>query len=327
MRRIGGFALLLALAGWTWACGGGGDDKTEVGPDVTETTDTTTGDTATEATAGACSKCEGMVGWGFRINALTVTEPKDDTITADEALRDFLNGMWQRDIQNDVLNIMFEITAYDPQAGTMSFKAGPGEKTLDGKYHMLCGYDVEFQLAFNPQGKGQCVFETSENTGLNFHAGPLDEPINCAPGVTDYPNAIPIIDLFAEGQLATDCQAMTGQILSAYLKGFITKANADIICYCGQYDPELKDYTCERAPQPGHERYCWDKCGSDYGSFGTTVDLFFQKVEGKGVVKNAEGVDGYSIAGFFTAERVPTYDAACCNTALCDVSVQPSPRV
>jgi len=315
MRTSLGIALLVVLAGGLWACGGGSKDKTDVAPD---TTVTETGDTAAEATTGSCDKCEGMVGWGFRINSLTVTEPKDDTITADEALRDFLNDMWQRDIQNDVLNILFEITAYEPAAGTMVFKAGPGEKTLDGKYHMLCGYDAEFQLVFNPGNKGQCAFETSSDTNLNFHAGPLDEPINCAPEVVDYPNAIPIIDLFAEGKLATDCQALTGQILQAYLKGFISKANADMICYCAHYDPLKKEYACEREPQPGHERYCWDRCGSDYASFGGAVDIFFKDVPGKGIVTNAEDVDGYSIAGFFTAERVPTYDQKCCNTAICD---------
>lgn len=283
------------------ACGGSESEKDT----ATGGTDTGGSGSDTAAPAG-CDQCADMVGWAFRITSLFVTEPEDPDSETDHKVREFLNELWERDIDNEVLNILFEVKEYDPVAGKLVVRAGPAWKHDDGKFHMLCGYDSDFTLPMDG-----CGFE-AEGLELNFHTGPLDAPVICAPDL-ELSNSIPLRAMSVKAELETDCAASDGGITGGYLSGWIPAAAADQICSCNIYDDVTKSYSCDEPPDPSEDKYCGKNCGTlGYTNFGWVVTTMAQIPP-----QDNAGVPSYRLAGYFSAHKVESYDPQCCTTQDC----------
>lgn len=304
MKGFSKAALLAVVLVVALACGSEDTKKDDTGP----ATDGTTTDTPAETVATSCGDCGGLEGTALRFSSLFVTEPADPDSTTDHAIRTFLNEMWTRDMDNEILNILFVIKAYDSETGNLEVEVGPAWKFGDGNFHFICGYTDTYELTTSP---GECDYTNEDKPGtLSFHTGPKDDPVICAPDVTPS-NAIPIMGLITDATLQTDCDAKTASIEGAYLQGWIKEEAADMICSCNGYDPETKTYTCDSEPQPGHANYCFENCGGGYALFGPIVKTIAQV---KPVPNPYDQEPSFRIAGYYSATTIPNFGATCCET-------------
>jgi len=261
---------------------------------------------------GECSKfCspdyDTFMGRTFRLTRLEIDEPYE--------FAELLNPMWGTDILNNVLNVLFVVTAFeegtDAAFNTLEFKVGPGwhspklplaleppeggesADSVDSYCH-LEGMTVEMKA-----GKfagHQCTFKTTEATALYFHTGPKDSPFVCAPDLVPA-NAIPIKNLKARMGFNEDATAMT----DGWLEGCITIEDANRICMC------LVSGMCPYEPknEGGYAEddltgYCKDKCGANWLSFGESVGAF-------GLTPSCltpDGSKGYRLQGFIDGVEV-----------------------
>jgi len=311
MRRFQVLVLVCSFGLLALACGGGSSEKdTATGPDThTGTdvaadtgTDTPTGDTASLS----CPACPGLVGKALRFSSLYVTEPNSPDSTTDEAILDFLNEIWGRDVGLELLNILFVIREYDPAAGKLTAEVGPAWKFTDGNFHFIKGYSNIYTTVFDP---ATCGYDNAAAPGqLNFHTGPKDKPIICAPDVP-LTNSIPMSGLVTNGVLNVDCDAGTASIEGAYLQGWIAEAAADGICSCGTFDEGSKSYTCPSTLNPSGN-FCFQHCGSGYQLFGMIVKQI-AKVQPQ---DDGHGVPSFRLAGFYSTVTVPNFSDIACET-------------
>jgi hypothetical protein len=303
MKGFSKAALLALVLMVALAC-----DSAEKKADDTGTVDDgSTEETSPEVIAAGCDDCGGaLVGKAMRFSSLFVTEPADPNSTTDGAIRDFLNGMWTRDMENEILNILFVIKAYDMATGSLTVEVGPAWRFPDGDFHFICGYSDTYELKTEP---GSCDFTNEAAPGkLNFHTGPKNDPVLCAPDVAPT-NSIPISDLITEATLQTDCDASTVSIEGATLSGWILETDADMICSCNNYDPDTKTYTCDSTPDPDHDNYCFKNCGSGYSLFGPIMKIIAQVAP----KPNPQGLPSFKIAGFYAADTIANFNSTCCD--------------
>lgn len=303
MRLATRTVLLVAFVGLALACGGGGSSETDTKP-----ADDTAADVAAETAAGSCDKCENIVGLAMRFTSLYVTEPNSEESTTDEAILDFLNEIWTRDVGLELLNILFVIKEFDPAAGKLTAEVGPAWKFPDGNFHFIKGYSNIYTTVFDP---ATCKYTNEALPGeLNFHTGPKDEPIICAPDVPKT-NSIPMSGLITNGELRTDCAAGTASITGAYLQGWISEAAADSICSCGQFDQGTTSYTCDPTLTPGHDNYCFANCGKGFQLFG----LIVKKVGKVDPQPDPQGVPSFRLAGNYSTQTIANFSPIACETA------------
>ena len=243
----------------------------------------------------------------YRMTRMEIDEP--------DKFAFLLNPIWETDIRNNTLNVLFfvdEITV-NPM-GSIShllFTAGPGWREpymplaleppeggasadVVDSYCMLDGLFAEVEG--KPYHGYQCTFKSIRDSNLNFHSGPKDAPLVCAPENVPA-NIIPIKNLKMRMSFNEDCTA----IHEGYMEGCITIEDAKRICMC------LSTGACPIDPpnQGGHDEddlvaYCHDKCGSKWISFGKSVEAF-------GLLPScitSEGEQGYRLQGFFDAVSI-----------------------
>ena len=243
----------------------------------------------------------------FRVTRLEIDEP--------DAFAQILNLMWETDIQNNILNVLFVVD--DVVQGTaaafnrISISGGPGwrdpkmpyilepaagepSSSMVESYCLLEGLSVPMEL--RPYHGYQCQFKSAAPSSLYFHSGPKDAPLICAPA-NEPPNNIPISDLKIRASYNRDCTA----IQEGFLEGCITVDAADRICMC------LGAGACPWTPVPDAEftaddltGYCKSACGPQWISFGGLVKTF-QLLPS---CLTPEGVPGYRVQGFFDADRL-----------------------
>jgi hypothetical protein len=114
--------ILIVLITFAWACGGGTDDpapKDTSTPDVVATPDATDAgpDQGSDLSSDTVpsGNCIPPVGTDFRFTVLSVQQPTDP----EGVVKDLLNDLWKDDIENDILNIIYRITAVDEETGTL----------------------------------------------------------------------------------------------------------------------------------------------------------------------------------------------------------------
>jgi len=263
-------------------------------------------------------EAEDVEGVAFRVTRLEIDEP--------EAFAEILNLMWETDILNNILNVLFVIDAAVKGEGGVAFESlsvtlGPGwrnpreplilvpDEGLDSadmveEYCLLEGLSVPLTLL--PYHGYQCHMKSSEASSLYFHSGPKDIPLICAPE-NDPPNNIPISDLKIRASFDRECT----KIVDGFLEGCITVEAADRICMCATAGG------CSDDPDPDAsldhlETYCTGVCGTGWFSFGALVHSF-------GLAPSCltpDGVEGYRVQGFFDAvsihDRYNTVQSADC---------------
>ncbi len=309
MRRFLALSFVVCAGLAALACGGGSSDKdTATGTDTNPGTDVVA-DTATDTPAGdttaSCPACPGIVGKAMRFTSLYVTEPNSPDSTTDEAILDFLNEIWGRDVGLELLNILFVITEYDPAAGKLTAEVGPAWKFADGNFHFIKGYSNTYTTVFDP---ATCTYDNAAAPGaLNFHTGPKDDPIICAPDVP-LTNSIPMSGLVTNGVLNVNCDAGTASIEGAYLQGWIAEEAADGICSCGNFDPDTTSYTCDRTPDAGATNYCFKNCGKGFQLFGMIVKTVAKVVP----QPDPNNVPSFRLAGYYSTQTIPNFSAVPC---------------
>jgi hypothetical protein len=247
----------------------------------------------------------------FRFTWLEIDEP--------EEFAGLLNPIWETDLRNNVLNVVFQVIDVQKKQGSaaafdqFTLLTGPGwrspplpvilppkseeesPQTVVDHYCLLEGMTRE--ITFKPYHGNQCIFKSTDDSLLNFHTGAIDNPLLCAPDL-DPPDSIPLRNLKVRFGFNEDC---TG-ILDGYLEGCIAIEDANRICMC------LKSGDCPIIPIPQGEfpqsdlaTYCKDRCGEKWISFGASVGLF-------GLLPTClttDGKPGYRLQGFVQAESIP----------------------
>jgi|GEM_PF-3005201 len=302
MLRTTGLALIVVVSLVAFACGGGGsstEQDTNPGNDVVA-------DAPADTASASCQKCDNIVGLAMRFTSLFVTEPDSPDSPTDEAIRDYLNEIWGRDVELELLNILFVIKEFDPAAGKLVAEVGPAWKFADGNFHFIKGYSNIYTTTFDA---ATCAYTNEAAPGeLNFHTGPKDDPIICAPDVP-MTNSIPMAGLITDGVLSTDCAAGTASITGAKLKGWIAESAADGICACGQFDSDSNQYTCDKTPDPDSTlNVCFQKCGKGFTLFGQVVKQI-AKVEPQ---PGPDGVPSFVLAGYYSTQTIPNFSPIPC---------------
>jgi hypothetical protein len=299
--------LILTLVLWLNACTSSKADPEDASAEppesIIDTNDTTAEDLTSLEVDERCLACPGIVGMAFRFSSMVVTEPDAG------AIKDYLNEMWRRDIANELLNIVMLVTSYDPISGQMKVTVGSAMRFDDQRFHFICGTTGDYELRATP---GSCDYanEIGPET-LNFHTGPIDAPVYCAPELGT-PNAIPVRGLTTKLSLKTDCASGTASVSAGFLEGWIPDADADRICFCNLYDLNRGVYTCEHVPQPESTYYCPAHCGGGNMLFGSVL-----KVTAKIAPEPDpfEGALAFHIAGYYDAESIPDFEPGCCASA------------
>lgn len=244
-----------------------------------------------------------VVGEAFRVTRLEIDEP--------EAFAEILNLMWETDILNNILNVLFVVDDAIKGEGGVAFESlsvtlGPGwrnpreplilppgddQESADvvDRYCLLEGLSVPLTLL--PYHGYQCQVKSEGSSSLYFHSGPKDIPLICAPE-NDPPNNIPISDLKIRASFNRECT----EIVDGFLEGCITVEAADRICMCATAGG------CGNEPDPeadttNLETYCTGVCGTGWFSFGALVHSF-------GLMPSCltpAGEEGYRVQGFFDA--------------------------
>ncbi len=262
---------------------------------------------------GECStfcECDAadVQGRVFRLTRMEIDEP--------EEFAQMLNSMWESDVKNNTLNVIFEVT--EAIQGTSSafdnlgITVGPGWrdpkepyalKPEEGasseseveSYCILEGLSADITL--KPYHGYQCQFKSEEDSNLYFHSGPKDAPLVCAPDISPR-NNIPIRNLKIRTGLSEDCTSIS----NGTLEGCITADDGNHICMCaitGTCDvpPEDPDVSFD---EDELNQYCKGACGKGWISFGEIVKSF-------GLAKTCltpEGKPGYRLQGFFDAVEI-----------------------
>ncbi len=264
---------------------------------------------------GECSKfCEcdydEFANTPFRLTRLEIDEP--------EELADLLNDMWNTDILNNVVNVVFLVTDFVPGTAaaldSITFEVGPGWRSpleplilapeegqpspsVVDSYCMLDGLAVEMKA--EPYHGNQCVFKSVEAASLNFHTGPKERPIVCAPELTPA-NSIPIRSMKTRFGLHEDCRGFS----DGHLEGCIAVEDAARICMClNTGNCEFKHVDMGDYEEDDLTSYCLDVCGFQWISLGQTIKAFGLKP----TCITQDGNEGYRIQGFIDAEAVPEH--------------------
>jgi len=266
----------------------------------------------------------------FRFTRLEVDEP--------EVFANNLNTIWSDDIKNNLFNIIFVIDEFksgqagaaaekislvggsawrlpadkDVDPNTLILKPPQGKNDADSIHSLVESYCHLPDTTINASAKSyhgkQCEFKTFEvlkdpssagsDSTLNFHPGPIDTPVICAPDIKPA-NTIPLMNLKIRFGFNPNCSA----IQNGYLEGCITVEDANRICMCPlsgtcEYKPSGDTYSGDNLT-----KYCRTYCGDSKSlgnkwiSFGNLAKL----VRLKPTCMTTTGDSGYRIQGYFDA--------------------------
>lgn len=219
-----------------------------------------------EVVGGHCKACLAP-GMCFRFNQIHVIEP--------QLLAEYLNGIWQQDVKDYRLNILFCIKSGTLNAdGSLRLEVEAGaawhnlafEEVLpldNGKvpdwFEFVSGFTTEFVAEVTPE----CKFKTVGEASLVFHPGPADKGLICSAGDPNIglpADSIPMGGLEAEGLFDSSCSTITAGTLS----GCIGKDAACQICsfvLAPNYEEWNKEGDQSVNPVSCDKSYCDHHCG------------------------------------------------------------------
>ncbi len=272
----------------------------------------------------ACQRCL-TPGMCFRFQEVKVTEPSEP-----EGLPEFLNNIWGPDIAAYRLNMLFcvdEVLARRDGGVTLKVTAGAAWHDLTIEQVLPVEHEnrpswfefVEgFTTTFEVKVDTDCTFETVGPADLWFHPGPLDHALVCSagdPSIGLPVDTIPVEKLVAKGKFNDSCTMIT----AGRLDGCIAGAAACQICSF-ILAPDYKEWNREpdpgvQDPKPCDASYCNRNCGYASGqvllpkgsAIWTNFGGFVQGLEVPlGCDTDGDGEDdGYKLAGYWAAGRVP----------------------
>lgn len=280
-------ALVLALC--PWACANPLDTRVNVfdaasASIVTQDAAAAGGQAAGDGTtAGACGCLE--VGQVYRFDDLTLETLDGGPHPAVGQL----NDKWGADIDQHLLNVLFEVTEVTPERIRVHALNGANDREIGAE--SVCRLEstgVDFDLE-----RDGCTFTMAVSAGIHIFVGTTAATKNCAPDLA-VPNAIPIDRVRLGFSLTSDCSALTdGRVLEASLP----KAALGRICTCLSDDID----TCSGpAAQPG--------CGGCAGSYFNLESLLLALGRGAAPAygcKDAEEGPALCLEARFTGERLP----------------------
>ena len=229
------------------------------------TPDTAT-DTTTDSVTDTQKNCKLQVslkGKAFLIQHLYVDEPAGQN----GGLATALTQLWNGDIKNGRLVIIFYISKYDPTTGKATIQAGTGIKDTDGKYAFIKDpgpNDLEADI-------NGCTFDT-----------------NVKGQIVLFPNTvtahIPIVSLDAHGVFPENADAIN----NGSLTGGICTSDAKAI----EFDPisTKPPYTCQQ-----------------FKAFMDLMKLTPNRTDLTNGICKLGGTDGYDFKGRFDATQIKNF--------------------
>ena len=238
-------------------------------------------------------------GLTFRFTMLQVTEPASPT-----ALKDFLTGLWEKDICAYRLNVLLQIKEAELQGDgstRITVTAGSGwhvvrdatsgelrptepsevlrpfqcvadsnPPTTIPEAHYFISDTREFTLTVQPD----CTFNVDTGAGLWFHPGREENPYICSagdPSISLPVNTIPIEGLQASGSFTNTCDAIVPGD-NTKLTGCIARKAACQICAFMQgpdYTNADLDPVETAVPEQCNASYCQRHCARKlWSNFG-----------------------------------------------------------
>ncbi|MEC9071007.1 MAG: hypothetical protein VX938_01450, partial [Myxococcota bacterium] len=152
----------------------------------------------------SCSLEGTLEGNVFIVNGLVLSEPANDF------LLQILNPVWQTDIEEGRLMLLFKVIEHDVDAGTATLRAGSGCSDGSGSYEWHVD-PSNLKVAVNG-----CHFETTEPATLSIWPGSMNKAVMVSDlSVAGHFNAdgTNIVGAFLEGALArTDAEGLIGNL-------------------------------------------------------------------------------------------------------------------
>ena len=232
--------------------------------------------------ANSCATCPALGTW-YRFTKMQIASL--DGNPEHPAIR-VLNNLWSRDIEEDQLNVMFEVKEVNGSQITIRALNAARYNTPDTGYCLLPETAIEF--VFNRDG---CDFTNPEPSGINIYAGSVDIPKNCSPEL-EAPNTIPVREVTLTGAFNDDCsQIISGRVPSASIPqvGLTQTCTclSPIVESCGGLDPSFESEQCAG-------------CNTAYTSLQEQLSLFGELSYGC----EANGAPAVCLEAEFEAERL-----------------------
>jgi len=200
--------ILLVASAWLLSCGDGEEDPlpdTKVQEDVASD-DALTGDAEGETTtpAGSCPNLPNLTGRAYRVTSIVATDPTDQ-----------VNEVWQTDIDNYDLVLIFYVKNHDQVAQTAEIHvtSGLAEKKKEGDKWVPLNYHYALEPSiFTAVVKG-CNFAWSEPIELDIQTPTVSKPFH-------------IFGIEGNGRFSED----GSEIKDTWLEGAILESEAFDLC-------------------------------------------------------------------------------------------------
>jgi hypothetical protein len=198
-----------------------------------------------------------MVGDWYRFTIMQIASLDGDRTHG--AIRT-LNTLWANDINNDLLNVLFEVKEVSATQVKVRALNAARYNEPDTGYCLLPATAIEF--VFERDG---CDFINPEPSGINIYAGSVDIPKNCSPELPA-PNTIPVRSVTLQGTFSDGCgQIIRGRVPSAS----IPQSGLSQTCTC--ILPTVE--SCEGL-EPDFESEQCPGCNQRYTSLNQQLSLF-----------------------------------------------------
>ncbi|MBM4321700.1 MAG: hypothetical protein FJ125_17610 [Deltaproteobacteria bacterium] len=247
----------------------------------------------------------GLDGRIYRFTMMKVEEPY--------LLAGILNAKWSSDLDDRILNVLFSVDSSEPShTGYVARKVlmraasgwrspgqinlAPGEEVES--FHMLKGTCSPIELQPNRECNDRCQLATVGKAELNFFAGSLEEPINCAPELTPQ-HVVPLTQMKASFIFNEDCS----RLLQGNLTACLLRSAAERLCMCPGPSGSCKLIPTEPSDDPN--LYC-NRCGTGQMWFNLAAAL----PDLPGVNPDLPACDpplgdaGYKVTGIFEGEEI-----------------------
>ncbi len=247
-------------------------------------------------TVDACQDCPSTGSW-YRFSSLKVTALNQNPQS--RALP-ILNSLWQKDIENNFLNVMFQIESVEN--GQIKIKALNAAllNAESGEYCLLdetATIDTTTQFTFSKDG---CDFNPLDPSGINIYAGSTEIPKNCGPNLATK-HSIPVRNVLLSGKFSDSCSRLIeGKVSNAAipgndLNGICTCLATGNLDMCEGIDPNFSNGSC-------------DGCGARYTALSTQLMLFGESPNDRCPVN---GENAICIDASFEAEKLDFTPTAC----------------
>jgi hypothetical protein len=279
--------LLICLI--TLACENEIDTTPNVFPPAVEQTEVDMDLTPQEP--GACDDCLTVGSWyRFDLLALGSLDRGPHPVIA------ILNNLWEVDVNNHVLNVLFEVRAIEGDLVTIGAMNAAWVNEEEDGYCVLPDTQIEF--IFKRDG---CSIINEVTAGINIYAGSTSIPKNCSPD-GEAVNAIPVRDVTLAADFTQDCSSIiNGSVVSAAIK----KSALEETCSC--LNGNLEGCVGPDPDFPGNNFGECQSCNSNYQSLSRQLNTI-QQLEWLCEVNGEQAV---CLEGSFSAQQLDFTPPVC----------------